>query len=129
MAPVSMVFGALLIAVGLAGYFGTGTPSLTALIPAGIGAALLLLGLVALNEGLRKHAMHLAAMVGLLGAVGALVRPVRTLLAGGEVANVAALASQLVTAGLCVVFVGLCVNSFVQARRRRAAAAGEPAAT
>ena len=58
---------------------------------------------------------------GLKGAVGAAVRPVRTLLAGGEVANPSALTSQLVTAGLCLVFVGLCVNSFIQARRRRAA--------
>jgi uncharacterized membrane protein len=123
MAPVSMVFGVLLIAVGLLGYFGTDTTSPTALIPAGIGLLLLLLGLLALKEGLRKHAMHVAAMVGLLGTVGALVRPVRTLAAGEEIKNPAALTSQLVTAALCALFLGLCVHSFIQARRRRAAAA------
>src|SRR5436305_10008804 len=109
MAPVSMVFGVLLIAVGLLGYFGTDTTSPTALIPAGIGLLLVVLGVLALKESLRKHAMHVAAMVGLLGTVGALVRPVRTLAAGEEIKNPAALTSQLVTAGLCAVFVGLCV--------------------
>src|SRR5262249_23313663 len=124
-ARVSILFGALLIAVGLLGYFGTDTTSLTALIPAGIGSVLVVLGVVALRDNLRKHAMHLAAMVGLLGAVGALIRPVRTLAAGGEITNPAALASQLITAALCAAFLGLCVNSFIQARRRRAATPAE----
>src|SRR5262245_7418560 len=87
----------------------------TALIPAGLGAALALLGVVALKE----DAMHAAAALGWLGLIGVLIRPVRTLATGGEV-NAGALASQLVTALVCLAFVGLCVNSFIQARRRRA---------
>ena len=83
---------------------------------------LLGLGLLALRENLRKHAMHVAALVGLLGTVGALVRPLRTLAAGEEIKNTAAFASQLATAALCALFLALCVNSFVQTRRRRAAA-------
>jgi hypothetical protein len=125
MAPVSIVFGLLLIGLGLAGYFGADTTSPTALIPAGFGAALLLLGVLALKESLRKHAMHLAAMVGLLGVIGALVRPIQKLASGAEVRADAALLSQLLMAVLCAVFLGLCVNSFIQARRRRRLAAGE----
>ena len=80
------------------------------------------------SETLLKHAMHAAAMVGLLGFLAAAYRftlrlaqreagwdDTRTLSAGGMTI-------------LCLVFVGLCVNSFIQARRRRAAraAAGSP---
>jgi hypothetical protein len=125
MAPVSIVFGLLLIGLGLAGYFGTDTTSPTALIPAGFGAALLLLGLLALNERLRMHAMHLAAMVGLLGVIGALFRPIQMWASGAEL-KTNALVSQLLMALLCAVFLGLCVNSFIQARRRRRLAAGGP---
>src|SRR5438034_230558 len=69
-----MVFGILLIVLGLGGFFGTGAEHGTALIPAYFGTALLILGLLALKDSLRKHAMHVAAMVGLLGVVGALFR-------------------------------------------------------
>ena len=41
----------------------------TALIPAAFGLALLLCGALALKESRKKHAMHAAAMVGLLGWV------------------------------------------------------------
>ena len=53
--------------LGLAGFYGTGATHYTALIPAGFGALFLVLGLLALKASLRKHAMHVAAMLGLLG--------------------------------------------------------------
>jgi hypothetical protein len=121
---VSIVIGGLLIAVGLGGYFGTGTSSWTALIPAFVGAALALLGLVALKESLLKHAMHAAAAVGLLGFLAAAGRFVPKALQGGDLREPALLCTGLM-ALLCAAFVGLCVNSFVQARRRRAAAEAE----
>ena len=76
MARVAMLFGVLLIVLGLVGYFAPdvlgendpGKTSPTALIPAGIGAVLLICGLVAsAAPHLRKHVMHLAAVVGLIG--------------------------------------------------------------
>ena len=62
-------------------------------------------------------------MVGLLGFLGTVmgVPKAITLATGGTVERPAAAISQTVTAALCLVFVGLCVNSFVQARRRRRA--------
>ena len=42
-----------------------------ALIPAFVGAPLVLAGLVGMVERFLKHAMHLAAMIGLLGCLGA----------------------------------------------------------
>ena len=42
-----------------------------------------------------------------------------TLLTGGSVERPNAVYAQSVTALLCLVFVGLCVNSFIQARLRQ----------
>jgi hypothetical protein len=120
-ARISIVFGLLLIALGLGGFVGTGSEHVTALIPAAIGLILILLGALALKEGLRKHAMHLAAMVGLLGAVGGAVKLLLPFIKGTERRLVADACTAAMTL-LCLVFVGLCVNSFIQARRRRAAA-------
>jgi hypothetical protein len=118
---ITVVFGLLLIALGVGGYVGTGSEHPTALIPAGFGVVLALLGLLSLKNNLRKHAMHLAAMVGLLGAIGGAVTLILPVLKGTPSDPVASGCKAAMTV-LCLVFVGLCVNSFVQARRRRAAA-------
>ena len=66
----AIAFGIMLIGLGMGGYFGTGTASLTALIPAAFGLILALFGLVSfLKPGLRKHAMHAAAVLTLIGFV------------------------------------------------------------
>jgi hypothetical protein len=116
MGPVTIGFGIALVVLGFAGYFGTGAAHPTALIPAAFGLALLFLGLLALKEAFRKHAMHLAAVVGLLGFVGGLVR----LIQKGVDLNPASVCTLIMTL-LCAGFVGLCVRSFVVARRRRVA--------
>ncbi len=128
---VSILFGILLIALGVWGYWGgvlglwepLGYPppehlSLTALIPAYVGAALMVLGLLAFKESLLKHAMHGAALVGSLGFLAAAGRLLKT----GNIHGVGG-TSLLLMAGLCVLFLALCVNSFIQARRRRRTAA------
>jgi hypothetical protein len=137
-ANVSVIVGLLLTGVGLFGYFGTGTSSPTALIPAGLGVPLVVLGVLAYQDRLRKHVMHLAAVIGLVGFLGCAVMAVPSLPAlvrdgkvmkpnkeGGERDATAAVWSQLVTGVVCGVFEGLCVNSFIQARRRRTQAGAE----
>jgi hypothetical protein len=125
----SILFGALLIALGVWGYVQSlaDKPSITALIPAFVGALLLVAGLVALKESLLKHAMHLAATVGLLGFLAGVGNIVRILVTPDKSLTGAPGISTLAMTALCAVFVGLCINSFVQARRRRAAreAAGQ----
>jgi hypothetical protein len=119
----------LLILVGLIGFVATGSQHATALIPAGFGLFLAMLGALSFKDRLRKHTMHAAALLGLVGFLGSGFMgfpKLLTLLGGGEVARPIAVVSQSVTAVLCAVFVGLCINSFLQARRRRAAAAGSP---
>ena len=121
MARATMVFGVVLIALGVIGYIGTAAVSITALIPAIFGALLTILGWLALNERYRKHALHLAAavaLVGLLGAVPGLIG-LFDLISGAEVQRPAAVVSQSLMAILMAVFVGLCVRSFLEARRAR----------
>ena len=123
MYKTTILFGVLLIATGLAGYFGTGAVQKTALIPSGFGVVLLVCGLLASNENRRMLAMHIAVLFGLLGAIGVIPTLLKTLLK--EDRSLAALAAKTVTLVLCVVFVGLCVRSFIAARKAREAAAAE----
>ncbi|HXG09986.1 MAG TPA: hypothetical protein VNK04_09370 [Gemmataceae bacterium] len=128
MGPITAVFGALLIALGLFAYFWR-PASITALIPAFLGLPILILGLLARKDNLRKHAMHTAAALGLIGflvpAVMAFPK-LPTLLSAGEVRRADgsdatfAVIVQLLMAVLCGLFVGLCVKSFIDARRARA---------
>jgi hypothetical protein len=120
-ARTTIIFGVMLVAVGIVGYVGTAAVSVTALIPAVFGVVLAILGWLALSERYRKHAVHLAAATGLvafLGTVRGLIELVG-LISGAEVNRPAAVVSQSVVAILMAVFVGLCVKSFIDARRVR----------
>ena len=72
MAKVTLVFAALLIALGLAGFLGTGSQHHTALIPAWFGLALGIFGWLAISpsEKRRKLFMHINVTIGLLGFMG-----------------------------------------------------------
>ena len=62
--------GLLLIALGGYTYLGSATRSAMTLIPAMLGAALVVLGLLARKDGMRIHAMHGASVLALLGVIG-----------------------------------------------------------
>jgi hypothetical protein len=120
MASTTVALGVALIILGLAGYFLTGAASLTALIPAAFGIVIVLAGLIGRDERRRKHAIHVAVVVALLGLLGS----VRGLLQIGDVfagtaARPAAVVSQAVMAVLTLGYVILAVRSFIAARRSR----------
>jgi len=115
---ITIVVGHFLIALGFIGYFATNRVSWTALIPAIFGWPLVILGELALQENFRKHAMHAAVVVGLIGLLGGAFSFFRPLLSGGELKPMAA-AMQALMALTCAVFVGLCVKSFIDARVAR----------
>ena len=125
MAVPALITSLLLIVVGAVGYF-NGTPgdngkvSPTALIPAFFGAIIGICGVLAFNPKFRKHAMHLAAMFGLIGAIGGFMPLVRQYNKTGsfDPAKPSAVAGELMIL-ICLVFVALCVNSFIQARKAR----------
>lgn len=67
LANTSIGFGtALMILLGAGGFFATGAEHPTALMPAAAGILLIVLGLLVRNPKLRMHAMHGAALIGLL---------------------------------------------------------------
>jgi hypothetical protein len=115
---VAMTLGSLLLLIGVGFYVGTGASSITALIPAFLGIPIEIAGVAALREGWRKHAMHVAVLLALLGFLGSVrgLFSLPALLSGAELARPAAVVAQSLTAVLCLVFVGLAVRSFVRAR-------------
>jgi len=121
MANTTLGFGIALIVLGGVGYLASGAASPTALIPAGLGVILLLLGLLARDPGKRKLAMHIAVVVGLIGFLGSLpgLLKLPDLMAGQPMARPAAVLAQSLMAVLTGIFVGLCVRSFIVARRPR----------
>lgn len=122
MAKVTLVFAALLIALGLAGFLGTGSQHPTALIPTWFGVALAVFGMLAMSpsEGRRKLFMHINVTIGLLGVLGAGARAMQSYIhasSSGLAPDKIALGSQITMAGLCLVYMILCINSFIAARR------------
>ena len=118
MPSTTRLFGLILIVLGVASYVLTDRTSLTAMIPAIFGAVLVICALIArANEGARRHAMHAAVAVGLIGALAALARGVPAALAGD--ATRPAVMSQLVMGVLLLIYVALGVQSFIAARKAR----------
>jgi len=121
MASFSIRVGAILIIAGIAGYILTGAASITALIPAAIGVALVVLGLVGVRRpDLRKHVMHaalLVALIGLAGSIGGLIALPGALAAGEGVRP--AIALRAVMALMLIIYLGVGVKSFIDARRAR----------
>jgi len=124
MAKVTVVFAVLLIALGLAGFIGTGSVHYTALIPTWIGLILGIFGLLSLSPdaGRRKLFMHInvtVALLGFLGTVGELIRSTVKTNASGVAPAAAAVGSKYALAAILLVYVILCVRSFITARRAR----------
>ena len=127
MGKMAILFGGLMILLGIGLYAGLlvvdgQPPSVTVLIPAFFGTPILLLGLLALQDSYRKHAMHVVAMLALLGFLAPVSRLVMQLARGAEV-PLLPMMSLVVMALLSGGLLALCVKSFIDARRRQAAEA------
>lgn len=125
MAKVSLVFAVLLAILGLGFYIGTGSQHPTALIPLWFGLALGVFGFLAIspNEGRRKLFMHINVTIGLLGFLGAAIQAIReygNARSAGETPNFIAISAQSIMALLLLIYVLMCVRSFIEARRARA---------
>jgi len=126
MAVPTLITAVLLICVGVMGYVNQDPDKMspTALIPAFFGGALAICGLLAFKDGMRKHAMHAAAAIALLGGLGAPYPIIKRVVKGTDVNfSEPAVVSAALTTVICFIFVGLCVNSFIQAKKARRAAA------
>ncbi len=147
MNKIAILFGLLLVALGLYGYLGqasstkpvpvaaadggaalretsTAKASPTALIPAAFGVLLLICGLIGLNPKSRKNALHAAAGIAVLGVIlggGRFLSKVGPLLSGDPAINQRAVIFTGVLGLICLVYVVLSVQSFIAARRSRTA--------
>ncbi len=149
MAKWALLFGAILFGLGMFGYFGddgsasaadateqvgstsqdtaaseeaasaSSASKKTALIPAVVGMALLICGTLGLDERMRKHAMHVAAGIALLGALAALSRVGMKMgaIMEGDISR--AMVYVLIMAVVCTLYVVLSIRSFRNAPRQR----------
>ncbi|MGC4151799.1 MAG: hypothetical protein QM628_01810 [Propionicimonas sp.] len=117
---MTFIAGGVLVVVGVIAYVASGAVSLTALIPSGLGALLLVAAVIARNPKLRRHSMHVAMLVALIGIVATSMNTLRLgeVFAGTAERPWAVIASALTFVTL-LVYLGFGIASFVQARRDR----------
>lgn len=125
MTLIAIVCGFLLILIGIIGYgygIANSNASLTALIPAVLGVILVALGAAArAKENLRKHLMHGALVVALLGFLATVSSFLKLpTLFDGTAQRPAAVVAQFATAVVFLAFLILGIRSFIDARRNRA---------
>ena len=124
MAKLTIMFGVVLILLGLVGLFASPLHSPTALIPSIVGVILVILGFVALTDDAKKRMlyMHIAVTVGLLGFLGTAksIFDYIQMMRGVQFPHPIAVEEKAAMSVLLLVFVVLCVRSFIAARRARA---------
>ncbi len=122
MPKLSINIGVLLILLGILSYWLTGAASLTALIPSFFGLAFIGLGALGKkSESMRKHTMHAAlllAILGIGGSFGGLINIITMLGGGDEPARLGASIGQALMALICIFFVIAGVKSFIDARKK-----------
>lgn len=113
----SLINALILIGFGLWAYFGSETPSKTALIPVGFGVVIL-----ALYKGVKKEdkiAAHIAVLLTLL-VLGGLVKPLLGALDRNDGLSTGRVGVMIVSTLVALFFF---IKSFRDVRRARAAAA------
>ena len=115
MPQITLAFSFFLTVLGVSTWLLTNQTSFTALIPAFFGIGLAVVGFAAITEKMRMHAIHAAAFLALLGTFGSLKRALPSITSAEELGL--ATMSQLLMAVLLILFLIICVRSFIVARR------------
>jgi hypothetical protein len=126
MAKVTILFGVLLFLLGVVVWAATGRHAPTALIPAYLGIVLSILGLLARTENPKRRMlmMHIAVTLAALGflftakSIWDFIQMER----GHFFARPVAVEDTAVMSAMLLIYVLLCVRSFIKARRTPAAA-------
>lgn len=117
---IILAFGLALVALGAGGYVATGAASVTALIPAFVGAPIAVVGWASGRaEGPRRRRWILAAgALALLGFGGAArgIPPAVRILGGEEAERPAAALLQVGMALLCLALLALVTGALIRAR-------------
>ena len=118
---VGMLYGGVLVGLAVAGYLAVEPRSATALMPAGLGALVLVLSLVArLKPGLRHHMMHAVSVLLLLALAGTAWRLIVALSKEPVVVSTTSILAAIVVAS--AVALAVMVRSFIAAAKARRAA-------
>ena len=127
MAKVTILFGVLLFLLGVVVWAATGRHAPTALIPAYLGIVLSILGLLARTENQKRRmiVMHIAVTLGALGFLftAKSIWDFIQLERGHALARPVAVEDRAAMSVMLLIYVLLCVRSFIKARRTPAAAA------
>lgn len=121
MAKNSIVFGIIIIVVSIAFYIGTYMASMTALIPGIMGVIMVICGLLARKENMRKHLMHVSAVVALIGFLATAEGILRLIgmLDGVEIERSIAFIEMAICSVIFLIYVILSFQSFREARKSR----------
>jgi hypothetical protein len=123
MAKTTVFFGVALILLGIVSFILTGRQFPTSLIPVVFGILLVIFGRLAESPDAKRRMlfMHIAVTVGLLGFLGTATSLfyVVQLFGGKLFPYPAAVEEKAAMAVLSLIFVILCVRSFIAARRSR----------
>jgi fucose 4-O-acetylase-like acetyltransferase len=123
MAKLTILFGVLLIVLGGVSFVLTGQKFPTSLIPVAFGILLVIFGGLAHTPDSRRRMlfMHIAVTVGLLGflATAPALFSAFQLFKGKLFPYPAAIEEKAAMSGLMLIYVLLCVRSFIAARRTR----------
>ena len=123
MAKLTIFFGVLLIILAAAGFLATGHTHPTALIPAIFGLLLILFGALATSEDAKKRMlwMHIAVTIGLIGFLATIKSDIDVvrLSRGAVFPHPIAVLEKAGMSLICLLFVALCVRSFIAARQQR----------
>ena len=122
MARTTMMFGFVLIVLGVCVFLATGHVFPTSLIPAWFGIVIMLCGAIARTDDAKKRMlwMHCAVTLGLIGFLFPGFMAAKAVFkahSGGVPMNRNAVHEQLAMAAICLFFVMLCVRSFIKARQ------------
>jgi len=109
----NLINAAILIILGSWGYFGSETPSLTALIPVAVGVILLIL-----SKGVKKEnkvIAHIAVLLSLLVILG-LIKPLAGAIGRVDTAALVRVIIMILSGILAMVYF---IKSFIDARKNR----------
>lgn len=122
MTGLTFAAGGILTATGVIAYVASDASSLTALIPAALGVLILIAAFISRAPKARRHALHAALAISLLGIAGTAMNVMKLgeLFAGTAERPNAVIASTI-TFVVLLVFLTAGIASFVRARRYRAA--------
>lgn len=124
MAKITILFGLILIILGIFGFVGTGSHAPTALIPAYVGIIVCILGGLAITDNAKRRMlmMHIAVTIGLLGFLGTAksIYDYIRMQYGVQPLRPAAVEEKAAMSVVLLFYVLLCIRSFIQARRARA---------